>query len=341
MRKRTKLKDIADALGVSITTVSRALNNKIDINQQTKRKILELAADLDYRPNNLAISLRKNKVNNVVGVVIPEINHYFFATVLKGIMAKAHQNNYLVIVGESQHKNNKEKQVLEEFMEHGVNGILLAPCQGSNFEDNVLPLIHRRIPTVVMDRMYEDYKGNYVLSDDFHGAFIAVNHLIEMGYKRIAHIGSTDSRSVGTQRRRGYLASLKKAGIKEIQDLIELVDLTDTELGVKAGYLAAKKLLSRKNPPDAIFTVTDDVALGVYQYAKEFNISIPKDLGIVGFSNSMFSQHISPGLSTVEQNGVAMGALSFDFFFQALHSNGSVFQKVFESKLIIRESSGA
>ncbi len=339
MTKRSKLKDIAEALGVSITTVSRALNNKTDINQRTKRRILEMANELDYKPNNLAISLRKNKVANVIGVVIPVVNHYFFATVLKGIMAKAHLHNYLVLVGESLHKNQKEKQILEEFMDYGVSGILLAPCIESNFDENLLPIIHRRIPTVVMDRTYNNYDGNYVLTNDYQGAMIAVEHLKEQGYKRIAHIGSNDTGSVGLERRRGYLDAIKRLNLSFNDDLVIQIDVQDTELGIQAGYTAARKLLSGKDRPDAIFTVTDDVALGVYQFARENNINIPRELGVVGFSNSLSSRYISPSLSTVEQNGVSMGNLSFDFFYQALHSNGHLFQKIFEPKLIVRESS--
>ncbi len=339
MTKRSKLKDIAEALGISITTVSRAINNKTDINDRTKRRVLAMANELDYKPNNLAISLRKNKISNVVGVVIPMVNHYFFSTVLKGIMAKAHLHNYLVIVGESLHKDLKERVILEEFLDFGVSGIIMAPCMESNFHKNLLPIIHRRIPTVITDRIYDDYEGNYVLTDDYKGAFLAVEHLSEQGYKRIAHIGSTDQGSVGLQRLKGFKDAVTKLKLDFSKDLVIKAELQDSESGIEAGYSAAKKLLSKKNRPDAIFAVTDDVALGVYRYAREAGVKIPDELGVVGFSNSLISKYISPSLTTVEQNGVAMGEMAFDFFIQALHSNGHVFSKVFEPKLLERESS--
>lgn len=298
-----------------------------------------MAKEMDYKPNNLAISLRKNKVSNVIGVVIPVVNHYFFSTVLKGIMTKAHAHNYLVIVGESVHNSKKEKEILEEFMDYGISGILLAPCLGSDFSENLLPIIHRRIPVVVMDRLYDNYNGNYVLTEDKSGAYIAVRHLIEMGYQRIAHIGSTDSSSVGLERKNGYLSALRDHGMTIDESYIELVDLMDINEGIQNGYERMASLMSCKVPPDAVFTVTDDVALGVYQYARDHGIKIPDELGVVGFSNSKVSKYLSPSLSTVEQNGEAMGNLAFDYFMQALHTNGMVYQKKFQSDLIVRQSS--
>ena len=217
MNKRPKLKDLADELGVSITTISRALNDKSDINLETKRKILDLANQMNYRPNKLAVSLRKNQSANMIGVIVPTVNHYFFSAVLKGIMNTAHQEGFLVLVGESIHSNTKEKKILDDFIEYGVSGILMAPSRTSSFEDNVIPILHRRIPIVIMDRMYKNYDGNYVLSNDFQGAYNAVDHLIRNGYRRIAHIGSTDAESIGLERQRGYRRALQSNGI-EIND---------------------------------------------------------------------------------------------------------------------------
>jgi len=339
LSKRTKLKDIADELGVSITTVSRALNNKSDINEETKREILELASQLDYRPNSLAISLRRNKTIPLVGVILPIINHYFFATVLKGIMSKAHLNNALIIVGESLQNVKKEKKILNQFMDQGVSGIIIAPARNSNFEENILPILHKRIPIVVIDRMYADYTGNYVLTNDFDGAYKAVQHLLNNGYKKIAHIGSTDDRSIGTERKRGYIAALNKAGMEVNEEYIILNDIDNPNTAMAKGIRATAELFKLENPPDAIFAVTDEIAIGVIEYAKENNISIPKDLGLVGFSNAQISNYIRPRLSTIEQNGFEMGELAFDYFNKASSSNGEVFQKTFELDLIVRESS--
>ncbi|MEL7122550.1 MAG: substrate-binding domain-containing protein, partial [Bacteroidota bacterium] len=276
---------------------------------------------------------------NVIGVVLPLVDHYFFSTILKGIMSQAQQNDYAVIVGETQHNVHKEKIVLDKFINHGIRGLLLIPCVESDFQQNLLPLIHRRIPTVVVDRMYDNYVGNYVLIDDFKGACIAVNHLIEQGYRRIAHIGSLDNRAVGSERRRGYLTTLKEANLPRLNEYMVRVNLTDTRISITNGYEAARRLFALNNPPDAIFSVTDDAALGIYKYAREHNINIPNDLGVVGFSNSIVSQLLSPQLSTIQQDGFVMGELAFKYYQNALQSNGQIFQRTFEPNLIVRGSS--
>lgn len=339
MNRRAKLKDIAEALNVSITTVSRALNNKTDINPATKQSILAKAKELNYKPNNLALSLRKSNTLNVVGVIVPHVKHYFFSTLLEGIMKSAHEMNYFVLLGESHHSSDREKKVLDDFSEHGVSGILLAPCKHSDFNKNVLPIIHRRTPVVVMDRMYDNYHGNFVNTDDFHGAYEGVNHLIQSGYKKIAHIASSDSWSIGHERLKGYKEALLRNNILIDDNYLSICHFNNKEEGAEEGYKACHKLFSLKDPPDAIFSVTDDIAIGVYQYAKENQLDIPQDLGVVGFSNSEVSKHLSPPLTTLEQNGKKMGEMAFDFFFRALKSNGQIFQKSFKPELIIRRSS--
>jgi len=338
MNKRAKLKDIAQALNVSITTVSRALNNKSDINAQTKQSILAMAKELNYMPNNIALSLRKSDSLNVVGVIVPHVKHYFFSTLLEGILNSAHEMNYFVLLGESLHDTNREKKILDDFSQYGVTGILMAPCKHSDFSKNVLPIIHRRTPVVVMDRMYDNYHGNYVNTDDFSGAFMAVTHLIDAGYKRIAHIGSSDSWSIGHERLKGYKEALKQSALTVDDNYLHICNFNNKEEGAEEGYKACRKLFALKETPDAIFSVTDDIAIGVYQYAQENNINIPNDLGVVGFSNSELSEFLDPPLTTVEQYAKEMGSLAFDYFIKAQASNGEIFQTTFDPTLIIRKS---
>jgi len=335
MAKDARLIDIANALNISITTVSRALNDKDDISQKTKAAVLEVAEMLDYKPNRLAISLRKKKVFNVIGVVLPNVDHYFFSTVLKGVMSKAHLNNYLVIVGESSQDNQKEKEILDEFISYGVSGILIAPTKYSSFEANFAYLKQQRVPCIFMDRTYDDHDTSFVRSDDYQGAFLAVTHLIEMGYQRIAHIKSSDGWSIGTERARGYLQALKDHELAYPSEFIKSSDTATKE----DGYKLTAEYFNMDTPPDAIFTVNDDVAAGVYEYAHQHQIDIPTQLGVVGFSNSVLSSILIPKLTTVEQLGEQMGETAFDYFFQIKKDKRNSFQKTFESKLIIRESS--
>lgn len=337
MADKVRLIDIAKALNISVTTVSRALNNKSDINAQTKQAVLDLAKKLDYHPNTFAISLRKNRSLNLIGVILPNVDHYFFSTVLQGIMSEAHKNNYLVLVAESTQDPSKEKEILEEFINYGVDGVLLAPSRDSSYEQNLLPIIEQRIPIVLMDRTYSDYTSHYVQSDDYNGAFQAVSLLIKNDYRNIAHIRGSDRWSIGTERYRGYADALKKHGMSVNEEHIVSCVAANKE----EGYQAASQLFELTNPPDAVFTVTDDVAAGVIDYCNQANLKIPEQIGVVGFSNSEISALLSPGLTTVEQKGQDIGKVAFEFFLQTLADKTLILQKTFESRLIIRESCGS
>ena len=338
MTKKAKLKDIAEALGISITTVSRAINGKEDISTDTKKAVLAMVRELNYQPNNLAISLRRSDTLNLIGVIIPLVKHHYFSTLLQGILSRAKEANHFVILGESFHDTSEEKKIISDFIQHGVAGIILAPSKHSNFGENILPVIHRRIPVVIMDRMYNDYDGNYIQNDDFNGGYTATSHLISCGYRRIAHVGSSDSWSIGHERREGYKAALRDYGLKIDPNLIYTCDFNTKEEGEEEGYHAMHRFMALREVPDAIFSVTDDIAIGVYKYANEHKINIPDDLGVVGFSNSEVAQYLSPPLTTLEQFGQIIGQHAFDFFINALSGNGAVYQKTIIPKLIIRGS---
>lgn len=335
MADKARLIDIARALNISTTTVSRALNNKSDISPKTKEAVLKLARELDYHPNSLAISLRKKQSLKSIGVVLPDVGHYFFSTVLKGIMKKAHLENYVVMVGESGENPDREEQIVEEFINYGVSGIIITPGRKSNHESLTGLLESKRVPLVLLDRTFPNYHGSFVLSNDFQGAVLATDHLLESGYRRIAHIGSLNKCSVGNQRYEGYLAALKKRGLRISKKLIKECETT-TLIG---GFNAAKDLFDLATPPDAIFTVTDDVAAGVLEFCADHGIRVPETLGVVGFSNSEISSILKPKLTTVEQKGEQMGEVAFEFFISSLNKQSELKQKTFDSKLIVRESS--
>jgi len=334
MKKKAKLKDIAEALNISIATVSRALNDKYDINVETKKEVLRVAEELNYRPNPIAVSLRKNSYH-VIGVVLPSIDHYFFSTILKGVMNKAHKANYLVIVGESNHEPDKEKTILEQFENHGVTGVIVSPTMDPS-SDNFSRFRNKRIPFVLVDRPLVDDRDSFVRYDDPNGAFLAVEHLIEQGYKNIACIKGNDSCVISNARYSGYLKALDQYEIlrnpKHVKKCINLDSKDD-------GYLLGKQLLLSKNKPDAIFTVTDEVAAGVYKAANELNIGIPSELGLVGYSNSKLSKHLTPQLTTVEQPGVEMGEEAFDYLQQIMLGSTTILKKTFDARLIVRGSS--
>ena len=335
MREKARLIDIAKALNVSTTTVSRALNNKSDISPKTKEAVLSLARKLDYQPNNLAISLRKKRSFQSIGVILPNVGHYFFSTVLKGIMQKAHLNNYLVMVGESNANALEEEKLVEEFVNYGVNGILITPGKESNYTAISELLQTKRIPHVLIDRTFPNYNGNYVLSNDIEGAKLATNHLLDNGCQRIAYVGILDKCSVCLKRYSGYLSALKEYGIPTDTSIV----IKFNEISHRAGFEAARELFSLENPPDSVFAVTDNVAAGVIDYCHVNGIDVPNQLAVVGFSNSEISSIVQPKLTTIEQKGEHMGELAFDYFYQSLVDKNAVMQKTFDLKLIVRESS--
>lgn len=334
MAKRATLKDIAESLNISITTVSRALNNKADINQETKASILSLAEELNYRPNALAISLRKSQYN-VIGVILPMVDHYFFTTVLKGIMNKAHKANHLVIIGESMHDVEKEKEILNQFMSHCVTGVLISPCRDSQSSDNLEILKTKRVPHVLVDRPIGENLHSCVKYDDVKGASLAVEHLISQGYRHIAMIRGKSSCAISNARLEGYKDALNSNGLKFNDGLV----LSCTNADKEDGYLLSKQLLLSKNRPDAFFVITDNIAAGIYKTADELNLRIPEELGIVGYSDSQIAKHLSPKLSSVKQSGEAMGEMAFDFLQQSIISNSNTLHKTFDAQLVIRDSS--
>jgi len=334
MTKRIGLKDIAEALNVSVTTVSRALNDKFDINPETKKLILAKADELNYRPNAYAVSLRKNEYRTI-GVILPSIDHYFFSTVLKGIMNKAHMANYLVMIGESQHNLEKEKEIIDQFITHCITGVILSPSQQSS-RVNIETLKNKRIPHITVDRPLEEGTDAYVKFDDSHGAFLAVEHLIEQGYKNIAIIKGTDFCTISNARLEGYKKALSTYNLSLDSKLIKSCNHIDFN---EDGYYIARQLLVGRNKPDAIFTITDGIASGVYKAAKELGLKIPSDLGLVGYSNSKISTHLSPPLTTIEQPGEEMGEQAFDFLQQSIIDGSKKLNKTFPARLIVRGSS--
>ena len=334
MIKRTKLKDIADALNISVTTVSRAINSKTDISDETKKAVLDMAEELNYRPNALAVSLRKSEFN-VIGVILPSVDHYFFGTVLKGIMNKAHQSNYLVMIGESMNDVEKEKEILNQFMSHCVTGILISPSVQDNTHDSLSQVRNKRIPFVVVDRPSKNEIDSVVKYDDHNGAYIAVEHLIHQGCNKIAMLKGRDDCIISQIRLEGYKRALIDNGLRYDSNLVKC----GPEPSKKIGYMLSKDIILSNKGVDGFFCITDELASGVYEAAHEYNLRIPEDISIVGYSNSELSTHLSPKLSSVEQPGEKMGELAFDYLQQIIIGNNRLIKKTFDARLIIRNSS--
>ncbi len=334
MNDKMTMKEIAKRLNVSITTVSRALNNKAEVGKKTRKAILELAQELDYTPNKMAVSLRKRK-SNMIGLVLPRVEHYFFSTILKGVVSSAQKDNFAVILSESAHIPQKESELIGRLIGMNVSGIILSPCRNEIDISFIKSLEKNNIPMVLIDRTPKNYQGHFVKMNDFNGAEIAVKHLIQQGYKKIAHIRGHEYSSVAEDRYQGYCHALKLNNMEYSPALVKTCEFVNKA----EGYYFTKELLLSDDKPDAIFTVTDEVAIGVYKAVKEFGLNIPADVGVIGYSNSMISNYICPKLSTIDQPGIRMGETAYEFLRSALDDADKIRQKVFEAKLLIRQSS--
>ncbi len=300
----TTLKQLAQILNLSISTVSRALNNHPDISKETREKVQKLASKLNYMPNIFAKGFRKHKTN-IIGVIVPNVTHYFTSTILKEILKEAEVKGYRVIISESNNDVKKEKEILLTMLQFGVDGILMSL---SKMTKNIEPMLYalNMKPLVLFDKVSSKIPCTQIVINEEEAAYNAVEHLINIGKQRIAIIKEFESSYNSEKRYQGYLRALKEHQMDIDEKLILSVD----DISLKQGRRLASQLISMKNRPDAIFCVTDSAAIGVIQTLKKFNISIPEEIAVVGFSNSIHSTIVEPNLTTIDQPGKRIGQIA-------------------------------
>jgi|SRR5215203_1937774 len=337
--KRATLKDIANSLKVSITTVNRALKNHPDISPKLKEQILVLAEELHYRPNFFASSLRKRR-SGIIGVIIPKVIHYFSSTVLSGIIKTSGDHCYQVIISESNNVLEREKLSLMNMINSGVDGVLIAVSNNTRDETHLMILEQEEIPFVFFDKVPDFINGPKVLTNDRKGALIATEHLIKQGYKRIAHIKGQKSSRNAMPRYQGYREALLKHG----HDIDETIVVECLNASEEEGYQLGLKLMKTKIKPDAIFCVNDETAVGVLSCLRKLKIRVPEDVGVIGFSNTKASEYMQPSLSSIEQFGFDIGRTATEILLDLIaHNDETIITEfhntVLEPKLIVRESS--
>jgi LacI family transcriptional regulator len=337
--KRATLKDIAESLNVSITTVTRALKNHPDISIKLKEQIVLLAEEMHYRPNHFASSLRKRR-SGIIGVIIPKVIHYFSSTLLSGIIKTAGAHCYQVIISESNNELEREKLSLMNMINSGVDGVLIAVSNNTMDETHLLILEQEEIPFVFFDKVPEFINGPKVLTDDKKGAFMATEHLIKQGYKRIAHIKGQQASRNALPRYLGYRIALDKHGYEIDESLVkECISATEDE-----GFQLAMQLLKLKNRPDAFFCVNDETAIGVLAALRKQKIRVPEEIGVVGFSNITSSTYMQPSLTSIEQFGFDIGKTATEILLDLVAHHDEMLTTEFHNtvlapKLFIRESS--
>ncbi|MFM8744179.1 MAG: LacI family DNA-binding transcriptional regulator [Cytophagales bacterium] len=334
------IKDIARELGISPSTVSRALKDHPDISVETKKAVNELADKLNYQPNIVALSLRQKKTNTI-GVIIPELVHFFFSTVISGIEDVAHQAGYSVILAQSNESYPREMAHVKTLFNSRVDGMLISLARETTNFDHIESIASKGVPIVFYDRMYNSPSSSKVIVDDYAGAKEAVNHLIEQGCKKIAHMVGAPTLIISKDRLRGYKDALTENGIAVDEKLILPCDSGTFEEGKEVAH----QLLNSKTHIDAIFTNNDPMAMGAMVAIKEKGLKIPADIAVVGFSNWFFGELMEPSLTTIDQPGFEMGQEAARLLIRQIERKDKEQEelpaetKVLKTRLIIRTSS--
>ncbi len=300
------LKKIADSLGISTATASKALKDYADISESTKNKVKKLAAEWNYKPNSFAQSLR-NRESRIIGLIAPQIVHHFFANIIKGVIDTAEEEGYLVITLQSGESYETEKKQLQLLLEKNVDGILISLSDRTVNYKHVSDVMDEGIPVVLYDKISKLLDCSKVIIDDRKAAFNATKYLIETGCKHIAHIRGPLKPQTTIDRFFGYKDALKAHGLPFKESLVfETQNLTFDD-----GYEIADSIYKSEEKIDGIFAFTDLLATGTMVRLQEYGLKIPEDVAIMGFSNWFLTKITSPALSTVDQPGYLMGKEAF------------------------------
>ena len=336
MNKNLTLKDLAQKLGLSISTVSRALHDNPAINDATKLRVNKLAEKLGYYPDILAKSLKNNETFTI-GVIVPEISHFFFSSVIDGIEEKTNNYGYTILVTKSNEDMKREIINTKSLISNRVAGVIASISQTTNNGLHFEQILKRGIPLVLFDRVLYDLKVPKVVGNDFEKIYEIVSHLINSGYKHIGYLGGPPNLNISKSRIQGY----KKALIDNNIDLMNRIIL-NVKLNEDGGFKGAKTLIQKFSNIDAICCVNDPVALGVYKYLNKVGIRIPNKIAVTGFSNNPSSKIITPSMTTVDQNGYKMGSKAAEILIKKINNKSSESSNethIIEGKLIIRDSS--
>ncbi len=337
MKARTTIYDIARKLNITAATVSRALNKNPKISKKTRELVIAAAADMNYKPNKLALALKSGRSHNV-GIIVPRIDRNFFASVIRGMEEKLYGEGYHAIICQSHESEEFEIDNIDALINAQVDGIFMSTSSESQeILDAIGRIIGKGIPVVLFDRRI-DLKGvSSVTIDDVDGAYKATQHLVDQGCQRIAHLAGDLSLKIYQERFEGYRRALVQNGLT-IND--ELIIQTASE--VDDGSNAVEALLANENPPDAIFSASDFAALGAIRKLKEKGLRLPQDFCVVGFSNEPFTKFEELNISTVDQSPVEMGRICAEVFIEKINDKSLKAKEkevVLEPKLIVRLSS--
>ena len=335
-KKKTTIKDIANVLGLTPSAVSKALNNHPRISDKTKAAVKQIAENLNYQPNHLASALRKGK-SNLVGVIIPRNNSNFFSSVVENIEAVLNKEGYNIIISQSNESYKKECNSIDALLQIQVDGIIASMANETTDLDYYKKIKSKGIPLVLFDRGENELNVDYVGIDDYNTSQTIVNHLVNQGCKRIAHIAGFSTNRIYKNRIIGYKDAIKKYGLPLGEELI-----IESNLRIEDGRRIMKELLNLPNRPDAVYAAGDYAALGALQVLLEAGIKVPSEIALVGFSNEPFTSLTSPPISTVNQHSAKIGELAAEAFLNRINNPNqkvTLNKIILNAELIVRKSS--
>jgi LacI family transcriptional regulator len=337
MRRKVTLKQIAKELDVSISTVSKSLRDSPEISEDTRLKVQAFAKLYNYKPNNIALSL-KNKKTKTIGIIIPEIVHHFFATVISGVESVANEYGYNVIVCLSDESFDKEVINMEMLANGSIDGFIMSlskETQQKRDFHHLTEVINQGMPIVMFDRVTNDILCDKVIIDDNQAAYHAVEALINKGYKKIALITTVDYISVGKLRTEGYQKALMANDLPVDTQLVLKIEDTENCSDIIEDLL-------RKNDVDAVFAVNELFAVTAIKSALKLGVRVPEDLAVIGFTDGIISKYSSPSITTVSQNGIKMGGKAAKMLIERLETEEEDDEhyrtEVIETHLVQRES---
>ncbi len=328
------IKDIADLLGLSKSTVSRALKNHPDLNRDTKKLVVDMAEKLRYRPNTVAMSLR-NKKSGIIGMIVPHISSFFFPSVIRGVEYEVNKSGYKLMILHSNDDWQREEEACNILISSNVEGILISMASTVRQYTHYEKMHHYNLPVVFFDRVPEAYVADKVLVDDYHGAFRAVKHLINCGKQKIAICLGNTNLLISQNRLKGYTDALGEAGIGFNSDFVYSGE-TPEEV-----ELLTQQILSIPNPPDAVFAISDLTMSGIMRAINRANLFVPKDIAVIGFVEEPFASMYHPPVTSIMPMGYEIGVTAAQLLLKriTLEDDQFVAQTInIASDLVVRES---
>lgn len=330
------ISDIAKALDVTPSTVSRALHNHPRISQTTKEAVWRTAREMNYQHNHLAAALRRGH-SSLLGVMVPTINRSFFSSVVRGIEEVANEAGYAVMVCQSHEAQAQEEANIQVLLRSQVDGMIVSVGKGTRDFAHFQQVMDRDTPLIFFDRVPEELAASAVVIDDYRGAYLATRHLIEQGCRQLVHLAGSPHLNIYRDRQRGFEDAHRLHGLP-----LDPVQIVPSSLQLEAGRACVEELLARQQSMDGIFSASDYAAVGAMQALKARGIRIPEDVAIAGFSNEVFTTLVEPALTTVEQHSLQMGRTTARLFLEQFDHQGDSFvprRTVLSPELIVRASS--